>query len=436
MRAPTPESFMHALLRAFVLAAALSPPAASSAPADPVLEWNDVALRTAAAAAFNPPLEARNLAVVHAAMFDAANAFEHEFRAYAARVCPPPGASPEAAVIGAAHHALVQLYPEQASTLDALAAQSLSRLPEGPARQAGTAVGVEVAGRLLSLRSSDGVAEAIAAPYTPGSGPGAWQPTPPALRPALDPGWGSVVPFVLHTPSQFRPGPPPSLGSRQYATDFREIHAVGSASSTTRTPRQTALAQLWVATAPQVWNPVGRQLVVAARTGRAATARVLALLHLALADAFIATWDAKYAYGQWRPVTAIRAADGHGNPRTPADPGWTPLIATPPFPDYPAGHSACAGAAEAVLERLFVRAPGVTLELSSASAPGVVIRAASVREVAQGVVDARVWGGVHWRTSSEEGRRLGRRVGRLAVQTLLRPTTDTEPAAEVAAEEG
>ena len=426
---------MHALLRTFVLTVAMSPPAASSAPTDPVLEWNGIALHTAASAAFNPPLEARNLAIVHAAMFDAANAFEHEFRAYAVRVCPPPGASQEAAVIAAAHHALVHLYPEQASTLDALAAESLARLPDGAARQSGTSVGVEVAGRLLSLRSSDGAADAIAAPYTPASGPGAWQPTPPALRPALEPGWGSVVPFLLHTPGQFRPGPPPSLGSRRYATDLHEIHDVGSVNSSTRTPQQTALARLWVATAPQVWNPVARQLLAAAGLGRARAARVLALLHLAMADAFIATWEAKYTYGQWRPITAIRAADTDGNPRTPADPGWTPLIVTPPFPDYPAGHSSCAGAAEAVLERLLGRNPGVTIEVSSVAAPGVVVRARNVQEVAEGVVNARVWGGVHWRTSSEEGRRLGQRVGRLAVQKFLRPTAEGEPRAEADGDE-
>src|SRR5262249_44526096 len=158
--------------------------------------------------------------------------------------------------------------------------------------------GVEVAGRLLSLRSSDGAADAIAAPYTPGSGPGAWRPTPPAFRPALDPGWGSVVPFLLHTPAQFRPGPPPTLGSRQYATDLHEVHSVGSANSTTRTPQQTALARIWVSTGPQIWNSVARQLLPAAGSGRARTARVLALLHLAMADAFIATWEAKYTYRQ------------------------------------------------------------------------------------------------------------------------------------------
>ena len=269
---------MHVVLRFSALSALLVLAAVPGALADPVLDWNLTALRTTAAAPFNPPLEARNLAVVHAAMFDAANAFEHEFRAYAVHLRAPAGASLEAAVIAAAHRALVRLYPEQAAALDALAAESLGRLPAGPGRDAGVTLGTQVAERLLALRAPDGAAEAITAPYTPGSGPGAWVPTPPAFRPALDPGWGTVAPFLLRTPSQFRPGPPPALTSRQYTTDFLEVRDVGSATSTTRTADQTALARLWISTAPQVWNPVARQLILAAGLGGARAARALALV--------------------------------------------------------------------------------------------------------------------------------------------------------------
>jgi len=417
---------MHLISRSLCFSTVLMLFLAPRAWADPVLEWNLTALRTTAAAPFNPPLEARNLAIAHAAMFDAANAFEREFQPYAVRLRAPAGASLDAAVIAAAHRTLVGLYPEQATTLDGLAADALAQLPDGAARDAGVALGEEVAGRLLGLRAPDGAAEALAAAYTPGSGPGAWVPTPPAFRPALDPGWGAVAPFLLGTPSQFRPGPPPALGSRQYATDFLEVRELGSASSTRRTADQTALARLWVSTAPQVWNGVARQLVIARGFGPARTARVLALLHLALADAFIAGWDAKYVYSQWRPVTAIRAADGDGNPHTAIDPTWAPLLVTPPFPDYPAGHAVCAGAAELVLARLFGPKPGVPLELTSATAPGVVVHAGTVGEIARGVLDARVWGGVHWRTSCEEGWRMGRRIGRLAVRSFLRPSAAAE----------
>jgi hypothetical protein len=421
---------MHPIVRTLAFSVLLvlseTPPAA----ADPVLEWNTAALHAAGSASFNPPLEARNLAIVHAAIFDAANAFRGEFRPYAVRLQPPAGASQDAAVIAAAHRTLVRLYPEQTPALDALASESLGQLPSGPSREAGVAFGREVADQLLSLRASDGAAEAIAASYCPGSGPGAWVPTPSAFRPALDPGWGTVAPFLLRIPSQFRPHPPPALPSRQYTTDFLEIRDVGSLGSTTRTAEQTALARLWISTAPQVWNPVARQLLQASGLGGARAARVLALLHLATADAFIAAWDAKFFFSQWRPVTAIRAAESDGNPATKPDPRWEPLIATPPFPDYPAGHTACAGAAEVVLEHLFGRHPGRPLELTSATAPGVVVRAATVGEIAQGVVNARVWGGVHWRTSSEEGRRIGRHIGHLGVRHFLRPVASKEPAGD------
>lgn len=426
---------MHLILRSFSLSTLLMLTHVPEAWADPVLEWNLTALRTTAAAPFNPPMEARNLAIVHAAMFDAANAFEREFQPYAIPLRAPAHASLEAAVIGAAHRALVGLYPEQATALGALADDAFGHLPPGPARDAGVAFGAEVAGRLLALRASDGAADAIAAPYTPGSGPGAWVPTPPALRPALDPGWGNVAPFLLRTPSQFRPGPPPALTSRQYTADFLEVRELGSATSTRRTADQTALARLWVSTASQVWNGVARQLIVARRLDPARAARVLALLHLAMADAFIAGWDAKYTYSQWRPVTGIPAADGDGNPQTPGTPGWTPLLATPPFPDYPAGHAICAGAAELVLARLFGPNPGIPLELTSATAPGVVVHAATVGEIARGVLDARVWGGVHWRTSCDEGWRMGRRIGRLGAQRFLRPL-GAEDLGETQEEEG
>lgn len=419
---------MNPILGPLALVSVLVPAAVPDA--DPVLEWNLAAVRTTAAAPFNPPLESRNLAIVHAAMFDAANAFAAEYQPYAVRLRAPPGASLDAAVIAAAHDTLVQLYPEQASTLDALSAGSLKRLPSGPARDAGAAFGAEVARRMLSLRASDGAAEAIAAPYQPGSGPGAWVPAAPALKPALDPGWGRVSPFLLQTGSQFRPGPPPALTSDRYTADFQEMRALGSAASTTRTPAQTDLARLWVSTASQVWNSLARQLITAKRLGPARAARTLALLHLTMSDAFVASWDAKFAHAQWRPITGIRGADSDGNPRTEADPAWTPLLPTPPFPDYVAGHTACAGAAETVLVHIFGPTPGVSLELTSAAAPGVVLHASNVQEVARGVVDARVWGGVHWRTSSEEGLRLGRMVGRFGVERFLRPVGTGEATAQ------
>ena len=392
--------------------------------ADTVLDWNVVALKTTAAAPFNPPLESRDLAIVHAVMFDAVNSITKEFHSYAVELNAPNGASPDAAAAAAAHFVLVQLYPAQQAVLDAAYVASLSGIPNGSGKTDGIAVGEAVAAQILMLRATDGAEAAITAPYTPGSQPGDWIPTPPAFRSALDPGWGAVQPFFLREGSQFRPEPPPALTSPRYTRDFNEIKEIGSATNTTRTQAETDLARFWISTAPQIWNPVARQAAIAQGLTISQNARALALLNLAGADAFIASWDAKFTYNQWRPVTAIRAAATDGNPETIADPNWTPLLVTPAFPDYIAGHTTYAGAAEEVLEHVFGENPGIVIELKSATAPGVIESYTTFDEIAEGVVDARVLGGIHWRTSSVRGRRVGQKVGAFAVRHFLRPKSE------------
>ncbi|MBI3476514.1 MAG: vanadium-dependent haloperoxidase [Acidobacteria bacterium] len=389
--------------------------------ADTVLDWNITALNTTAAAAFNPPVESRNLAMVHAGMFDAVNSITDEFLPYAVKLSAPKGASPDAAAAAAAHFALLKLYPDQQVALDTAFAASLALIPDGPAKTDGIAVGEAVAAQILAKRATDGAEEAIVAPYTPGSQPGDWNPTPPQFRAALDPGWGTVQPFFLRKGSQFRPDPPPSLRGPRYTHDFNEIKDIGSATSATRTQDQTDLARFWVSTAPQIWNPAARQVAAAHGLTLSQNARAFALLNLTGADAFIASWDAKFAYSQWRPVTAIRAADSDGNPNTVADPEWTPLLGTPPFPDYIAGHTTYAGAAEEVLEHVFGRRPGVVMKLASATAPGVIETYTTFEDIADGVVDARVFGGIHWRTSTLRGKRVGEEVGAFAVRHFLKP---------------
>jgi hypothetical protein len=390
--------------------------------ADVVLDWNVITLRTTAAAPFNPPLEARNVAIVHAAMFDAVNSIRREFHAYAFKLHAPEGASPDAAAAAAAYVALVQLYPDQKQMLNDAYDASLASIPDGPGKKTGLTVGEGVAARILKMRDTDGSAAAITAIYTPGVGPGFWLATPPGNRPALDPGWAAVRPFLLDEGSQFRPGPPPALDSRRYTRDFKEIVEIGSSTSTTRMQPQTDLARLWVSTGTQNWNPAARQVAISQGLTLSQNARAFALLNLAGADAFIASWDSKFAYNQWRPVTAIRAADSDGNPDTVEDPLWTPLLVTPPFPDYIAGHTTFAGAAQKVLEDIFGKHPGVVITLTSAGAPGVVETYSSFGDIADGVVDARVWGGIHWRTSSERGLEVGQQIGRWAVRRFLKPT--------------
>jgi hypothetical protein len=349
------------------------------------------------------------------------NAIVREFHPYVVRLRARDGASPDAAAAAAAHFSLVQLYPDQRVALDAAYSGSLAVIPDGSGKTNGITVGEAVALRILTLRASDGAAAAITAEYTPDSRPGSWIPTPPALLRALDPGWGSVCPFLMEDGSQFRPGPPPALNSPRYTRDFDEIKEIGSSTSTTRTQEQTDLARFWIATGPQNWNPAARQAAIAQGRTLSENARAFALLNLAGADAFIASWDAKFAYNQWRPVTAIRAADTDGNPDTVEDPAWTPLLATPPFPDYIAGHTTYAGAAQKVLEHVFGKHPDVAITLTSPTAPGVVETYTTFRAIADGVVDARVWGGIHWRTSSARGRAVGEEIGHYAAHHFLTP---------------
>ena len=403
-------------------ATASGPPAALIADRRPseanaVVDWNVLALRTTAKAPVDPPRESRTLAMVQAAVFDAVNSITGGYRPYAAGEPAPRDASPEAAVAAAAHDVLAAIYPPQRPSLDEAYRASLATVPDGPAEEAGIAAGAHAATRILEERAGDGADNAGQQPAEVGVGQ--WRPTPPAHAPALDPAWGEVAPFVLRRPSQFRPEPPYRLTSDSYARDLEEVKMIGSASSATRTAEQTETARFWAATAPQEWNQLAGQLAAARHMSLVDTARLYAHLNLAEADAAIAAWDTKFHYRQWRPVTGIREAATDGNPATEPDPEWTPLLATPPFPDYVCGHSSLAGAAEAVFEHWFGRRPGITLTLTSAALPGVTHRYPTFRAISDEVTNARVWAGVHWRTSCVTGRTLGQNVGRLVSTNVL-----------------
>ena len=260
----------------------------------------------------------------------------------------------------------------------------------------------------------------------PGDRPGDWNPTPPAFLPALDPGWGGVRPFFLRSGSQFRPGPPPALAGRRYARDFEEIKAIGSSDSVSRTQDQTDLARFWISTAPQNWNPVARQAAIAqgltlsenARALRAAQPGRRRCVHRSL--------------GCEVHVQPVAAADSHSRGRHRRQRGHRRRSAM----DAAARHASLsrlhrrahhyAGAAEKVLEHVFGAEPGVVITLTSATAPGVVETYTAFKDIADGVVDARVWGGIHWRTSSVRGRTVGEAIGRYAVRHFLRARDDDD----------
>jgi hypothetical protein len=389
---------------------------AASAGTRAVVDWNRTALATAAVS--NGVHEGHNLALVQAAVYEAVNSITRRYRPYRVRIRTAGHESVVAAAASAAHAVLLARYPEQRAGLDAALAGSLSQVPDGQARDGGVAVGGAAAAALLALRADEDAGDAGAS--TPRSGPGVWVPTPPSFSPPLEPGWGRVAPYLLRSGSQFRPPPPPAPTSSRYARDFQEVKAVGEAASTTRTPWQTETARFWNATGAKLWNQAAQQLVLGQAHEPTRAARAFALLNLATADAVIATWDAKFTYHQWRPVTAIRAAAADGNPATSPDPDWTPLLVTPPYPDYVSAASTVAGAAETVLAAVFGHRPG-PFSLVSPGLPGVVRSYRSFSAAAREDVDARVWGGIHWRTSDRVGRALGQRIGRHALDLALQP---------------
>ncbi len=403
------------------LSAFVMPPAAARA--DVVHDWNRQALRPAFAV--GPP-QARMLAMVHVAMHDAINSITGEYETYFDRLPSATGSSPVAAGAAAAHDVLVILVPAMAADYDAVLNDYVSAIPE-PDRTNGLLVGHAAAARILAARSSDGFSAAATIPYVPGVGPGFWIPTPPANAAALLPGFGLVTPFALVSPSQFRPDGPPALSSEQWTADFNEVKRIGSLNATAndRSAEQSATARFWLGNVIPVIEQLARDVSTGRELSVSEDARLFALLNVAIADAYIAAWDAKYAYNFWRPITAIRNADSDGNTETAQDSEWLPLAPTPPFPDYVSGHTAFARASVAVLEAVFGREPfefTLTNPSPALPVPERVRTYFSFREISTEMIEARVLAGIHFRTADRDGDRLGRQVAQFALTHYLRPS--------------
>jgi hypothetical protein len=310
-------------------------------------------------------------------------------------------------------------FPGSAAMLDAALAESLATIPDGQGKTDGIAVGQAAAAAMIAARGDDGSGSPI--PYTPQSGPGFWQPTPPAYAPAILAHWGRVTPFGLASGDQFRSGPPPSLRSGRYAHDYDEVKRVGGVDSTERPEDRAAVARFFAVTsAPYAWNQAARQVSAAQGRSLSENARAFALLNMAINDGLVASFDTKYHYQAWRPVTAIRAGDTDGNPRTEPDPEFLPFVVTPPFPSYPSAHASAGYAARAVLDRLYGRRCHEFV-LSNPAVPDVVLEYQSFAEVTEDIDDARVYGGIHFRFDQDAGAQQGRRVGSYIVRTRLRP---------------
>jgi PAP2 superfamily len=395
-----------------LFASALAFPVVSVA--DVVSDWNLKTEASIAEAKQLPFAGTRTMAIVHVAMFDAINSIEGRYTPYKFKVSAPPGSSSEAAGVAAAHASLVKLFPEQKAALDAVYSDSLARIADGPGKTAGVAVGEEVAGKVLAWRASDG-ADAPNT-YRPVTSPGVYITTTVPIGSH----WGAVTPWLMERGSQFRPGPPPSLTSAEWAADYNEIKELGGKKSSKRSNEQTDIARFWTITGAQSWGPIVRQLAAAPGRSLIQNARLFALVQLATADSYIAVFDAKYTFNFWRPVTAIRNGDLGGNGATARDAGWEPLVDTPLHPEYPCAHCINSAAARAVLESEF--GTGETpLTMTSPTAPGVVRKWSSIREYAEEVSSARIYGGIHYRNSTMVGKAMGKKIGELAVQNYLKP---------------
>jgi hypothetical protein len=406
--------------------------------ADDVTDWNQHMLRAGTVGGTSPIVMTRVAAIVQASVFDAVNGIDRKYAPIHVSPGAAAGASRRAAAVEAAYTALVALYPAQKATFDARLAVSLTAIASDPHEtSSGIASGVTwgqtAANGILSWRATDGFSPAPP-PFLGGTAVGEWRPTPPAFSPGAVPQFATMTPWVIAAPSQFRPGGPPALMSARYAADFNETKTMGSISSITRTSDQTIYAWFWNAsTATYIWNHLADTLIE--RVDREEdedsdhwgepgnslldSARVLALLDLAMADAGIACWDAKYYYVAWRPVTAIPLGDTDGNPATIADPAWAPLFATPAHPEYPSGHSTVSGAAALVLANFFGEKRHFTMDNDLMI--GVTRIFWSFSQALDEVRNARVYAGIHFRSACDDGQATGIQVANWVLDNALRP---------------
>ncbi len=391
--------------------------------AEPVTEWNTLMLNAIRNENTAPPLGSRNLAILHAAIHDAVNAIAPAYKPYLVRVSAPSGASPEAAVVGAAYKCLTDLYPSQTAAFDDALERFIANTPPSTSRDDGLMVGEMTAVLILGSRSNDGASTSV--PYIPSSVPGAWRRTPPFFRPPELPQWPYVAPFAMTNGAQFRPAGPPALHSERYASDVNQVKQLGAANSTNRTPEQTLIARFWsdfsnTVTPPGHWNQIAQNIVTNRSSSLLDTARLFAVLNIAMADAGICVWDAKYVYNLWRPVTAIQQADTDNNPDTEADPDWLPLLNTPAFPEYVSGHSAFSAAAAAVMTSVY-GTDNVPFTVGSDSVPGVTRTYASLAYCAEEIAMSRIYGGIHFYSADVDGLTAGQQIGDYVVNGFLRP---------------
>ena len=368
-----------------------------------------------------------DFAYVHLAIYDAVNAIDGRYSMFAVKPdTSPAGASPEAATAAAAYKMLRWLFPAQAASLDAKYANYLLGIADSAAKTRGIAVGTEVATKFIALRTGDGRNAVV--PYVFGTGPGVYQKTPAATPPGYTGPVGLWVPgfktFGIKDATQFRAPGPPNLTSGRWARDYNEVKKYGVQTGSSRSAEQTAIGLFYTENPGQQQNRNVRAVAAAYHLSLADSARFFAQLYVSMADAQITTWNSKYFYNFWRPVTAIRAGDTDENNKTEVDFGWVPLAFTPQHPEYPGAHPSITSAFAYALEEFF-GTKRVDVTLTSTSSPAMPSHHfTNTRDIVKDVINGRIYGGMHYRTSGEDGAAIGRSVARYIARHYFRMIGD------------
>jgi PAP2 superfamily len=414
-----PRAGLMSLVTVIVLVVAAG--VASPARADTVTEWNMNAASALFVTAGQPPqLSVPHLAMVHGAVYDAVNAIDggHEGYLISSRLATPSD-SKEAAAATAAYRTLLSIVPGQQTVLDAQYAASLAGIPPGSAKTRGIAVGEAAAAAMKAARTDDGRFGAFR--FAVGSAAGVWRPVLPLFVNDPNAWLKDVKPFLIRSSSQFRSKGPLSLTSRKYAREFAEVKSLGSAASTTRTADQTLAARYWAENPPATWSRMFRTLSGQEGLSMAENARLFAMLYLTAADALISVWDDKAHSSFWRPITAIQEAGTDPNPATEPDAAWLPLIANPPYPEHPSGHTGLSGSIVATLQDFFGTDK---MAWTDTNVAGLTRSFTRFSRAIDQIVDARIWSGIHFRTADEQGARMGKQIAKWRDQHYFRPIGD------------
>jgi hypothetical protein len=388
-----------------------------------IVDWNDTLLKAIAIDRTAPPRAARAMAILGVSIYDAVNSITDQGQKYLVNLNAPKGASAEAAAAEAAYQALKALFPNQTALFDTTLTRSLAKVTDGISEDRGREVGRTVAAQILASRQNDGSLNTVT--YQSANADDSWRPTPPGLLAPALPNWPQVRPFTMTSGSQFRPAGPPDIQSEQFKAELAEVRSLGSLNSTTRTADQTEIAKFWADgpgsfTPPGHWNQIAQGIAVEKHNTLQENARLFALVNLAVADAGIVAWDAKYTYNQFRPIQGIRqgATDGSAVGWT-LDPTWTPLLTTPNFPDYISGHSTFSGAGSTILAALYGDHVAFSTTSPLPELAGVTRSFSSFSQAADEAGRSRIYGGIHWESSNQDGLTVGRQLGNYVVRNFL-----------------